>query len=899
MKNTYYIGADIGGSHISAALIESASGKIYQDTILEQKVNARGSCAEIIQSWLEIISDLIQKVEKDTIEGIGLAIPGPFDYEEGISHISGVQKFDSLFGLNVRQALSDKILATHKLPIIFINDASAFALGEYYNGAGLNSKKTLISTIGTGFGSTFLVDGIIQQQETDEIPANGYLYNIPFKESMADDYFSTRWFSSAWKEKTGKELSGVLELADLAKEENADALYIWGKFADNLADFIAPWLKKFRPDSWIIGGNIARSAALFLPRLQSSLQADNISGTAIKICKLWDQSPVYGAARYAKLNINDINMNNQLTENYRKTEQFLAAEKAKETQPGNYDIYPAFPVGNGKIQSGSKSLADWIIQHPAVVIDGYVGVFWQKLAAEVGEILARSGKTVRWFHTEAAMKSEEEIDRMIAPSLGEKDSIFGKITDKKLIDWFDTEKLQKIKPDTNADINILIGCGAALAGWNAPLIYVDLPKNELQFRMRAEKANNLGIKTFRDGREMYKRFYFVDWRILDEHKCNVLPNIRLIVDEQRPDNYLIMSGEDLRNGLDKMSRNFFRVRPWFEPGAWGGTWMKEHIEGLNKDVRNLAWSFELMVLENGIMFESDNYRLEVSFDFLMYNNYREVLGDCAERFKYDFPIRFDFLDTFDGGNLSVQCHPRTDYIQKEFGMPFTQDETYYILNCKNEPVVYLGFQEGINPEEFHQTLLHSQDHAQAIDIEKFVQKHPAKKHDFFLIPNGTIHASGKDNLVLEISSAPYIFTFKMYDWVRLDLDGRPRPINIDHGMKNVDFSRQGKRIQEEFISKPSVMKETENCTLEHLPTHPMHFYDVFRYNFDNTIEIHTCNKCHVWMLVEGSSVLVETKDGMKQRFNYAETFVIPANAGSYKITNEGEKNAVMLKSFVK
>jgi mannose-6-phosphate isomerase class I len=327
--------------------------------------------------------------------------------------------------------------------------------------------------------------------------------------------------------------------------------------------------------------------------------------------------------------------------------------------------------------------------------------------------------------------------------------------------------------------------------------------------------------------------------------------------------------------------------------------MREHIEQLNKDVENLAWSFELMVLENGIMFESDGYLLEISFDFLMYNNYKEVLGDCADRFKYDFPIRFDFLDTFDGGNLSVQCHPQTKYIQEKFGMPFTQDETYYILDCQNQPVVYLGFQDDIQPEEFERELIYSQEHAQKIDIEKYVQKHAAKKHDFFLIPNGTIHASGKDNLVLEISSAPYIFTFKMYDWLRLDLDGYPRPINIEHGMNNLCFDRKGKKIQDEFISHPYILEQTPGCILEHLPTHPVHFYDVQRYTFNDSIQIETKGKCHVWMLVEGISVTLETSRGMKQRFNYAETFVIPADSQSYTITNNGKTKAIMLKAFVK
>jgi mannose-6-phosphate isomerase class I len=586
-------------------------------------------------------------------------------------------------------------------------------------------------------------------------------------------------------------------------------------------------------------------------------------------------------------------------QSWRKTQQFLAPAKAMPAAKGQYDIYPAFPVGSGKIEQGTDALAVWIVEQKTVSIDGYAGVFWDKLVEDLSKTEALREKKVCWFRTEAAMKSPEKIEKMIAPYMGEADSIFGKITDLSLQDWFCENKLSQMQPDKKADVNILIGCGAALAGWNEGLIYVDLPKNELQFRMRAGAAFNLGCNAGTDMRTMYKQSFFVDWQVLNKHKCNILSDIDIIVDAQRADLPLLMSGADLRQGLTAMSENFFRVRPWFEPGTWGGTWMKSRIEGLNKDVDNLAWSFELMTYENGLMFESNGYRLEVSFDFLMYNANRAVLGDCADRFGYDFPIRFDFLDTFDGGNLSVQCHPRPEYIQSEFGMPFTQDETYYILDCQNEPVVYLGFQEGIKPDEFHKTLIDSELSAKEIDMERFVQKHPAKKHDLFLIPNGTIHASGKDNLVLEISSAPYIFTFKMYDWVRLDLDGRPRPINIEHGMKNLYFERQGERVKREHISKPCMLSEDASCVIEHLPTHEKHFYDVHRYTLKTAITIETRNRCHVWMLVEGSSVMIETAKGMKQRFNYAETFVIPAAAGYYKIINEGNEPAMLVKGYMK
>lgn len=885
-----YIGIDIGGSHISCALINTEKGEIFGD-IQESTVDCSGTSAEIMHVWQSTINRIFKK--NNTIAGMGLAIPGPFNYTEGISLIQGVKKFDSLFGMNIKEAIRSGLTDKH-IPMAFINDASSFALGELYGGAAKGSQRTLVITLGTGLGSTFLIDGKIQQMAAEGIPDNGYLYNIPFGESIADDYFSTRWFISEWERETGAKVAGVKEIAEYAEQNNTSALDIFKRFSYNLSNFLSPWLQAFKADTLVIGGNIAKASSLFLEQLTNSINEKCAHHITIKISELWDKAPLIGAAMHTK------SLSEKMKEKqFRKTEQFLAPKQTEQSDPGHYDIYPGFPLGTGKIHEGYESLSKWIAQHKAVVIDGYDGVFWNEFVEKVNNELIKSGKKARWFHVDSAMKSTKELNVMLEPYLGEKDSIFGKITDKKLIDWFDKDKINNFEPDTTMDVNILIGCGASLADWKAPIIYIDLPKNELQFRMRAGVAFNLGTHQQEDSREMYKRSYFVDWRVLNDHKANILPYIDIIVDEQRPDCYLWMSGDDLRQGLTAMSQNFFRVRPWFEPGAWGGSWMKAHFDGVNKNVDNLAWSFELMVLENGLMFESDAYRLEVSFDFLMYNNYKEVLGDCAERFKYDFPIRFDFLDTFDGGNLSVQCHPRTEYIQKEFGMPFTQDETYYILNRKNDASVYLGFQEGIDADEFHAELLHSEKTGKKIDIKKYVQQFSANKHDFFLIPNGTIHASGKDNLVLEISSSPYIFTFKMYDWVRLDLDGRPRPINIEHGMKNANFDRQGKKVEEELISKPYILEENESYKLEHLPTHSQHFYDVHRYSFTKEISVETKSKCHVWMLVEGTSIILETASGMRQRFNYAETFIVPANAQSYKIINTGKEKALMVKAFVK
>lgn len=593
-------------------------------------------------------------------------------------------------------------------------------------------------------------------------------------------------------------------------------------------------------------------------------------------------------------------LNKTSYQQFRKTSQFLMPVSLNNNiEQDEYNIYPVCSLGGGKIFNGYHSLAQYIIEKQTVIIDGYAGVLWDTIKASLSEYFITGGLTVNWVETSAYLKSQHEIEALVEPFLGTRDAVWGTKCTLSLHDLFELDKLTVQSRDKTADINIVMGSGATLSNWDAPIIYIDLPKNELQFRMRAGAITNLGAAQADEPLYMYKRFYFVDWVLLNNHKKQVLDQISVIADGQWPDDINWMYKTDFTDGLSRLGQSVIRVRPWFEPGAWGGHWIREHIKNINKDVVNYAWSFELIVPENGLVFESDGYLLEVSFDFLMFNNQQQVLGIHAHKFGDEFPIRFDFLDTYDGGNLSIQCHPSLKYIQDNFGETITQDETYYILDCKDTAEVYLGFQENIRPEEFKSVLEASQREKKEVEIKDYVQAHAAQKHDLFLIPNCTVHSAGANNLVLEISATPYIFTFKMYDWLRLDLDGNPRPINIEHAFNNLNFDRKGEKVQAELISKQEVIRQGEGWQLVHVPTHQEHFYDVHRIEFDKEIIIETHNQCHIMMLVEGSAITIKTANGTEQTFAFAETFVVPAAAQSYTLVNLGENRAKVIKAFLK
>jgi len=510
--------------------------------------------------------------------------------------------------------------------------------------------------------------------------------------------------------------------------------------------------------------------------------------------------------------------------------------------------------------------------------------------------------------SEELFLKEDEIRELTCQDATD-DRIFGYMTRLNMEDFLDPEKVEQVRnkiTSISSGIILIVGPGAALLIPSVDLlVYADMPRWEIQQRMRRNEVANLGLSNQEaDFEEKYKRGFFIDWRIADRLKKRVIYTWDFVLDTTLPGNSKMISGSSFREALHQTVQQPFSVVPFFDPGPWGGQWMKE-VCALDQETPNYAWCFNCIPEENSLLLDFGDVTFETSSINLVFYQPVKLLGDPVHaRFGDEFPIRFDFLDTMNGGNLSLQVHPLTEYIQEKFGIHYTQDESYYLMDAGPEAIVYLGLREGVDSREMFSALEQAQDEGIPFEDEKYIQQWPARKHDHFLIPGGTIHCSGKNSMVLEISATPYIFTFKLWDWGRLGLDGRPRPINIEHGKNVIQWDRTESWTRDNLVNQIEAIAEGPGWREEKTGLHEREFIETRRHWFTGKVHHDTLDGVQVLNLVEGREAIVESPSGTFTPFvvHYAETFIIPAAVGEYTIRPYGEsegKECATIKAFVR
>ncbi len=577
----------------------------------------------------------------------------------------------------------------------------------------------------------------------------------------------------------------------------------------------------------------------------------------------------------------------------------------------NYDKYPSIKI-NDPAEHGSgwenvcaliKEKVDRIPGRPVVVIDCYHGVFEEEVKNHLQKYLPGA-----FYSTKDYMQNEEQVQQLVYPDVTD-DEVFGYLTRLKLDQFFDHSKisaLQKQISRQQAAVIYLFGVGASLLYPNPDLIiYFDMPRWEIQLRFRRNEISNLGLdnKTQKTSLQ-YKQAFFVDWRVCDRHKKTLMDKWDFVIDSTLPGDPKIVSGSSLNKALRETVTRPFRLVPFFDPGPWGGQWLKT-VCGLDANEKNFAWGFDCVPEENSLLFQFGEMTFETPAINLVFAESKRLLGEAVQgRFGDEFPIRFDFLDTMDGGNLSLQVHPTTEYAQENFGIRYTQDESYYILDAKEDAFVYLGLEENISPAGMIHDLQEANKNGSHFEAEKYAKKWTIKKHDHILIPAGTVHCSGKNSMVLEISATPYIFTFKLWDWGRMGLDGKPRPINIEHGKKVIDWTFTPERTKRELKDICEPISSGDGWKEERTGLHEREFIETRRHWFTKSVTHQTGGSVNVLNLIEGREAIVESPSNHFEPFivHYAETFVVPANIKEYSIRPYGEsegKSCATIKAFVR
>ena len=556
-----------------------------------------------------------------------------------------------------------------------------------------------------------------------------------------------------------------------------------------------------------------------------------------------------------------------------------------------YDRFPKVTVETAHVWSGFDDICAQIAATCAaraktvVTIECYPGVDQQELLQGM-----RGLSPCITIHSDSLAFEPEKIDALLEQDLTE-DPVFGIMTVRRLNDFFYLDKISQAQQQIAAAKGtvLIYGVGASLVHPGDIQIMADITRWEIQLRYRGGMENWRTAKKDATKLQKYKRGFFAEWRWADQIKKRLLPSLSFYLDMTQRGKPAMVEGDAYRRAMAQTSAQPFRMVPYFDPGVWGGNWMKSQF-ALPDNGSNYAWSFDGVPEENSLLLDFGEGLIQTPAQNLVFMYPRPLLGERVHaRFGTEFPIRFDMLDTINGQNLSLQVHPLTEYIQEHFNMRYTQDESYYILDTKGKNAcVWLGVKAGANPKEMAQDLHAAQHQGKPFPTERYVNRFPVKKHDHVSIPAGTVHCSGADTMVLEISATPYIFTFKLWDWGRLDLNGKPRPIHLTHGLSNIQWNRDTEWVQKNLINPFTCVYENNGSRIERTGLHEREFIDTYRVSTSDDMPIQRNGSVHVINLVDGDQIELTSDSGSFHPFivHYAETCIIPEAAGEYRIVSK-------------
>ncbi len=569
----------------------------------------------------------------------------------------------------------------------------------------------------------------------------------------------------------------------------------------------------------------------------------------------------------------------------------------EEKRTPNFEVNPITPIKDVISYKGYDQITDQLLdrinrerktrEKLIVVFDLYHGVDQNKLYENV---VKKLGANLIICSEDARLPEEvifESFKKFIVPE----DRTYGKYSVSKVDEYFDEKLVDGFKKqvESAAGLIVIYGIASSIISKGDILVYGNITYAELNFRLAAG-LDNWGAKNYEEELlKKQKRGSFIEWRMLDHHKRPLLKTLDYMIDFVSTEEPVMVTGDGYRKAITDITNRPFKPVPIFMKSIWGGSWIQK-VLGAKTDWENVGWGLTGILEFQSIKLGCGDNILEIPCNDLLFYKPKEILGNKIFYFwGYKCPVHVNYLDTWGGGNLSLQVHPTTDYAYEVFNSSYGHHESYYIMDATDHSSVYLGLKEGTKVSEMVDALKNAQNPGVSFDDAKYVNNIPVKKHDHVFIPGGTVHCSGEGTVVLEIDLFCFA-TFKLWDWDRVDFDGRPRPINIDHGQHNIQENFQGQWVYDNLVSKQNEVDRGIGWREENSSTMSYEPMTINRYWFTKPICLKTDDTIIIHVLVEGEEAVIESLEDSFEPLviHYAEAAFIPANVGQYVIKPYGK-----------
>ena len=572
------------------------------------------------------------------------------------------------------------------------------------------------------------------------------------------------------------------------------------------------------------------------------------------------------------------------------------------------------------------TLADRAAKEGVVVaLDGYTTANWTVFVNLIARECCLLGLGFEAIDANAAtLKSGKEIDAIIDPLLIwdtkiDPTLLYGKVYKggyQGLMDEARTEAFKKAVPASRqaGKISVVYGYGSLIPELRELYdvkVFFDLTPMKSMLRIRRGEYSNLGKERPGIINRTIRRCYYCDFEcaVRNRHELweNNVPDWYVL--DNDPQNLQLMPFGTFSDICAQLVKYPFRAKPCYLEGVWGGSYMKK-LRKLPEEMRNAAWVFDFIPMEVSVVVEAGDEKLDINYCSFVHKEGVNLMGeDCVKKFEGYFPIRFNWDDSYHStGNMSIQCHSGGEYNVKNYNEFGRQDESYYVVVTGHDAKTFIGFRDDADIPQFFRDIEAADTEHKPCDYMKYVSYEESKPGLQVMLPAGTIHSSGRNQVILEIGSLTIgSYTYKMYDYLRLDFDGKQRPIHTRLGEENVRQDRRYSVIHdpespEYIVQKPRLSASGEGWEEYILGENPQVYFSLRRLEFEKKCEQDTGGKLfHVLTLVDGDAVRVRSVRHPERYFDlqFMDIVCVPADMGRYVIENLGREPVMVHKTCLR